>query len=60
MDFFCQKMLESFFNYGESFIREHTDQFTGATDKIIPANVFERWYANFQQKLKKNPTFWKD
>ena len=60
MDYYCKKMLDSFFNFGESFVRDQVDQFTGTTEKIIPAKVFERWYANFQQKLKNNPTFWKD
>ena len=53
-------MLDNFFNYGESFVRDQVDPYTGVNEKIIPAKVFEKWYANFQQKLKNNPTFWKD
>jgi hypothetical protein len=60
MDYYCQKMLDNFFNYGESFVREHVDEYSGAVEKVIPAKVFEKWYANFQTKLKNNPSFWKD
>lgn len=60
MDYYCQKMLSSFFNYGESFVRDLTDPYDGHTEKIIPAKVFEQWRANFERKLKANPNFWRE
>ena len=59
LNYFCTKMLDSFFNYGESFLKEMYDE-NGQLDSVIPSRVFERWYINFQERLKSNPNFWKD
>jgi len=52
-------MCESFFNYATSFSKDIYDN-TGQKHAIIPANVVEKWYQNFENKIHNNPNFWKE
>ena len=54
---FSQK---NFFNYASSFATDVMNNVTGKTEKIIPANVLDKWYQNFENKLKRDPYFWKN
>jgi len=55
---FAQRMLQSFFDYAASFAQELRDNL-GRTERIVPLSVLERWYNNFENKLKSNPDFWR-
>jgi len=59
MSLFSKKMCESFFNYATSFSKDIYDN-TGQKHAIIPANVVEKWYQNFENKIHNNPNFWKE
>jgi hypothetical protein len=57
---FSQKMLLNFFNYASSFATDVMNNVTGKAEKIIPASVLDKWYQNFESKLKRDPYFWKN
>lgn len=56
---FGQKMVQSVFNYCASFCAEVRDNNTGKMERIVPLSVLEKWYSNFESKLKNNPDFWR-
>lgn len=58
MSGFCQKMLSNFYNYVSSFV-ENVSTYNGP-EKAIPAKVVDQWYKNFENKMAKNPNFWKE
>ena len=53
---FVSKMLNNFVNYITSFAQV----IPGSTQQIIPLNIVQTWYNNFQRRITENPNFWKD
>lgn len=60
---FCQKMLENLFNYVISFSKplsiNNMNNNQSQIIESIPTEIFQKWYLNFQNKLQKDPNFWK-
>jgi protein Hikeshi len=52
---FVSKMLENFVNYAMSFVQT----VPGSSVQIVPLNVIQTWYHNFQRRIADNPNFWK-
>lgn len=57
---YAQKMLLSFYNFVSSFAQEVMNHATGQMEKIVPLSILDRWYQNFEAKLKRDPYFWKN
>jgi len=62
---FTRKMLENFYIYATSFARQIPQEpimFGAPTPPItvIPVDVLDKWYHNFERKLKNVPNFWKE
>ena len=57
--YFCEKMLNNFYNYATSFVREIPNG-AGGVVRVVEASVFEKWYNNFKHRLQMDPYFWKD
>lgn len=53
MQEFATKMCSNLFNYLRSFA-------TQATGDMIPGSALDKWYENFQRKIKNDPNFWKN
>lgn len=58
LTFFCQKMLDNFYNYASSFVAKL--QTVNGYVEALPLKAFDQWYKNFEAKLAKNPDFWKE
>eukprot|EP01130_Rhizamoeba_saxonica_P012304 TRINITY_DN5169_c0_g1_i1.p1 TRINITY_DN5169_c0_g1~~TRINITY_DN5169_c0_g1_i1.p1 ORF type:complete len:198 (+),score=17.84 TRINITY_DN5169_c0_g1_i1:121-714(+) len=56
---FCQKMLTSFYNYSASYQIELQPNHMRPPELFFPANILEKWYSKFENRLKKDPDFWK-
>ncbi|XP_055461050.1 protein Hikeshi-like [Psammomys obesus] len=56
---FTQKMLDNFFNFASSFALSQAQMTPNPSEMFIPANLFLKWYENFQRRLAQNPLFWK-
>lgn len=52
-------MVRNFVNYAQSFVVSVPRDTTGATAEVVPVNVIENWYQNFNRRLQENPNFWK-
>jgi len=53
MQEFATKMCGNLFNYLRSFASQ-------ATGDMIPGSALDKWYENFQRKIKNDPQFWKN
>lgn len=53
---FVSKMLNNFVNYVMSFVQT----VPGTSTQIVPVNVVQNWFNNFQHKISENPNFWKE
>jgi len=53
MQEFATKMCGNLFNYLRSFASQ-------ATGDMIPGSALDKWYENFQRKIKNDPNFWKN
>lgn len=53
MQEFATKMCSNLFNYLRSFA-------TQSTGDMIPGSALDKWYENFQRKIKNDPNFWKN
>jgi len=53
MQDFALKMCENLFNYLRSFASQ-------STGDMIPSSALDKWYENFQRKMKNDPFFWKN
>ena len=52
---FVSKMLNNFVNYVTSFVQT----VPGTSTQIVPLNVIQTWYSNFERRISENPNFWK-
>jgi hypothetical protein len=57
---YAQKMLVSCYNFVSSFAQDILNHATGKMEKIVPLSLIDRWYQNFEAKLKRDPYFWKN
>ena len=57
---FTQKMLQNFFNYASSFGVTQPQMVPNPNEVFVPLSVVQRWFSNFENKLKMNPNFWKE
>ncbi|PSN37994.1 Protein OPI10 [Blattella germanica] len=57
---FCEKMLESFFNYMSSFTINQAQMTPNPSETFVPLSVLQSWYTNFERKLQLNPNFWRN
>uniref|UniRef100_A0A6B2LKJ8 Uncharacterized protein n=1 Tax=Arcella intermedia TaxID=1963864 RepID=A0A6B2LKJ8_9EUKA len=53
---FAKKMATSLFEYIASF---QGTNYTFKQEPMVPLSLVEKWYTNFENKLKNNPDFWK-
>jgi len=53
---FTEKMCNNLYNYITSFKSANNSM---AGNNSISMDLFERWFQNFQKKLKDDPHFWK-
>lgn len=56
---YCQKMLESFFNFAGSFAVQQSQMVPNPTESYVPLSAVRTWYDNFLKKLTLNPNFWR-
>jgi hypothetical protein len=52
---YTQKMLENFYNYSASFVKDGGDGV-----QYVPFTCLQNWYSNFKRRLELNPNFWKN
>lgn len=57
---FGRRMLESFVHFSQSFTFPVTPAPGMAPVHAVPADVIDRWYAQFQRRLELDPTFWRN
>jgi hypothetical protein len=62
MALFGQRMLESFVHFAQSFTFPAIPPppAPSAPVHVVPADVIDRWYAQFRRKLELDPTFWRN
>ena len=57
---FAEKMVRNFVNFAQSFVVSVPRPENPSTSaEVIPVNVIENWYNNFNRRLRENPNFWK-
>uniref|UniRef100_A0A914CMI7 Hikeshi-like domain-containing protein n=1 Tax=Acrobeloides nanus TaxID=290746 RepID=A0A914CMI7_9BILA len=57
---FAEKMVRNFVNFAQSFVVTVPRPENPSTSaEVIPVNVIENWYNNFNRRLRENPNFWK-
>lgn len=57
---FGRRMLESFVHFAQSFTFPATPPPPAAGPvHVVPADVIDKWYANFRRRLDLDPNFWR-
>ena len=56
---YTQKMLENFFNFASSFAITQAQMTPNPSESFVPFSVVQKWYDNYQRKMKNDPNFWK-
>ena len=56
---YTQKMLDNFFNFASSFAITQAQMTPNPSESFVPLSVVQKWYDNYQRKMKNDPNFWK-
>lgn len=57
---FCQKMLQTFYNYSSSFAQSRADLAQSmSSEQYVPLATLDKWFLEFKAKLALDPNFWK-